>query len=686
MASALAYLKTKNILHNDIKPANILYDRDRGPILVDFGLATDNISTHSGGSPWYLPPEFLNERKRGHKSDVFALAVSALYLSKRLPLPEVTERERRWDIDAVHERSSPKIMKVAVNAMQRWLRKIDKIRRSLNGETDIAVKSALAFLPQKRVSASQLESLVAVTCSHCETGRGPSTTQGRLDASIDVTVNEKFGSAESQPANPREPTSFGISKVFKSELWDHIGISCITAAPCKPSELGVACPGTIVPTSTLWRFFDKENLPQDQQPAEESLLFAREYNEGLWSGCSAGASSGTILGGLSHGIPEARGQVELMLPATLANCQLPVIPIHRCGAYPPSAFLLQDVRGDNEVHPPLILQQKTEEDIVDGSGVSQNGNFKTGDAEIDFDNLNNLVASLLGEGVLNRLPWDISHLQKVPEVQTIPHELEQTTRCNSDGCATHLLQIPMCTSQQAAGPVDKMSPADISRDVRYRRTKALAKMPADRLESGEVRGTTVTIKRGALGLAWNLTQLLRATAIDDTDKKRLRLKLLAHGLAAQSTEISLPRDLWWTPFNSGVHIVRHFKLETMLHRLIELGGRALPNPLANILNYPVGNKFSVFIIENKLLAYRLCDDFLNLNHLLRLVGQEVRSKVLNRLGDVPYTHIKDAPAHYRGKYIPHTAVREMYRAVGIAETRATTIDALIQETRLDENI
>ena len=37
MASALDYLHRERILHNDIKPSNILYNQDPPPILINFG-------------------------------------------------------------------------------------------------------------------------------------------------------------------------------------------------------------------------------------------------------------------------------------------------------------------------------------------------------------------------------------------------------------------------------------------------------------------------------------------------------------------------------------------------------------------------------------------------------------------------------------------------------------------------
>src|ERR1700757_2711318 len=91
MAQALQYVHQKGIIHNDIKPANILYDHDRGAILIDFGLSTQVGSPLcTGGTPWYMAPEFLADKKRGPPADILALGVVALYLLRHTSLPEWT--------------------------------------------------------------------------------------------------------------------------------------------------------------------------------------------------------------------------------------------------------------------------------------------------------------------------------------------------------------------------------------------------------------------------------------------------------------------------------------------------------------------------------------------------------------------------------------------------------------------
>lgn len=85
-ALALDYAHQHNIVHRDVKPANIVFDIDANSIkLTDFGIAriTDTNRTKTGtvmGTPSYMSPEQLAGQPFDGRSDLFSLGITCFQL------------------------------------------------------------------------------------------------------------------------------------------------------------------------------------------------------------------------------------------------------------------------------------------------------------------------------------------------------------------------------------------------------------------------------------------------------------------------------------------------------------------------------------------------------------------------------------------------------------------------------
>jgi len=105
MASALEAAQAKGLVHRDVKPSNVLLDRDGRPMLADFGLAkqvslndepdgpmpkaTNGTGSAGGdltddgviiGTPAYVAPEQARGERIDHRADIYALGITLFEL------------------------------------------------------------------------------------------------------------------------------------------------------------------------------------------------------------------------------------------------------------------------------------------------------------------------------------------------------------------------------------------------------------------------------------------------------------------------------------------------------------------------------------------------------------------------------------------------------------------------------
>ena len=169
IGEALSYLHGRRLIHNDIKPANILYSPDRGAVLCDFGLSTPTAKAPAGGgTPYYVPPEFIGQKVRGPAADVWALGVTMLYVLRKIPFPDSRARRKHakplyWQIAGVNNPNMPYKQygngQPAVNQMRDWLVEVVEAREKLNSHGDRlerVIKEMLTPNPHQRISMARV--------------------------------------------------------------------------------------------------------------------------------------------------------------------------------------------------------------------------------------------------------------------------------------------------------------------------------------------------------------------------------------------------------------------------------------------------------------------------------------------------------------------------------------------------
>jgi len=82
-AGGLFAAQKLGLMHRDIKPGNLLLDRDGRAKLIDFGLAERTSKQVEGkvlGSPYYMPPEIAKGKTSDHRADIYSLGASLYHM------------------------------------------------------------------------------------------------------------------------------------------------------------------------------------------------------------------------------------------------------------------------------------------------------------------------------------------------------------------------------------------------------------------------------------------------------------------------------------------------------------------------------------------------------------------------------------------------------------------------------
>ncbi len=109
MAGALDTALKHNLTHQDIKPGNILYNRENEPKLIDFGLARSAEAAAEEedelmGTPYYVAPERIRREPVTWSSDLYSLGATLYHaLTGHVPFEAPTAN----DVVAAHVHTEP---------------------------------------------------------------------------------------------------------------------------------------------------------------------------------------------------------------------------------------------------------------------------------------------------------------------------------------------------------------------------------------------------------------------------------------------------------------------------------------------------------------------------------------------------------------------------------------------------
>ena len=96
IAAGLRVAADAGLVHGDIKPENIVYDDSGVPKLLDFGIASASNakSTSVWGTPYYISPEKIRNRRVDFRSDIYCLGGTLYHaLTKHPPYENADVRE-----------------------------------------------------------------------------------------------------------------------------------------------------------------------------------------------------------------------------------------------------------------------------------------------------------------------------------------------------------------------------------------------------------------------------------------------------------------------------------------------------------------------------------------------------------------------------------------------------------------
>ena len=147
LARGLAHAHERGVLHRDLKPSNVVLVPERGPVLIDFGLAKQTeldqsrltrTGTFAGTAGYAAPEQLLDASRVDERADVYGLAATLFtLLTNRSPASDTTD-----------------VMSLVARAAADRLPRARELRPEVPAALDAIVARAMAGDPAERTPSA----------------------------------------------------------------------------------------------------------------------------------------------------------------------------------------------------------------------------------------------------------------------------------------------------------------------------------------------------------------------------------------------------------------------------------------------------------------------------------------------------------------------------------------------------
>ncbi len=300
VATSLAIIHSRRLVHRDVTPRNVRISETGRPKLIDFG-AMIPIGETKGlvGTPPFIPPEAVNERWLDGRADLFSLGGVAYYLltqNHAFGASQIGQLRDIWRSKPRPPSLSVPGIPPALDDLVMSLLSLDRLARPINAAEVIDRLSAIAELPQSEgldISQAYLstptlvsrEGQLAIIRKHmlrATRGRGATLVlrgasgMGRSRLLMACVLEAKLAGATVLRASAEDGQGeYGVARALAEELFEVLPDVALDAA--RP-DAAVLCHAVPKLRERLWDRYDESVTPEvfedpeQQRPALQAAL------------------------------------------------------------------------------------------------------------------------------------------------------------------------------------------------------------------------------------------------------------------------------------------------------------------------------------------------------------------------------------------------------------------------------